>query len=124
MSPRSAEFLARAHERSASAGRALAAGDVGLAVSGAYYAMLYAVRAALSEEDVYAKTHSGSWALFHRTFVEPGRFDSKLYSNAHATQQRREGVDYDAVMVEADEAVEIVSLADRFVAVVATLLGN
>ena len=33
-------------------------------VSEAYYAMLYAARAALSEEDDYPKTHRGVWGQF------------------------------------------------------------
>ncbi len=36
--------------------------------------MLYAARAALSEEDLYAKTHSGSWTLFNDAFVRTSRF--------------------------------------------------
>ena len=32
-------------------------------VSAAYYAMLNAARAALSERGEYAKTHSGTWTL-------------------------------------------------------------
>ena len=51
MSPRSEEFMAVARERAALAATALGAGSPGGAVSAAYYAMLYAARAALSEED-------------------------------------------------------------------------
>lgn len=40
-------------------------------VSAAYYAMLYAARAALSERGEHAKTHSGTWTLFSATFVAP-----------------------------------------------------
>jgi len=44
-------------------------------VSAAYYGMLYAARAALSERGEYAKTHSGTWTLFSQIFVAPGEFD-------------------------------------------------
>ncbi|MGH2963249.1 MAG: HEPN domain-containing protein [Solirubrobacterales bacterium] len=64
MSPRSAEFLAEARKRLRTARAALGVRDPAGAVSAAYYAMLYAVRAALSEEDRYAKTHAGTWGEF------------------------------------------------------------
>jgi uncharacterized protein (UPF0332 family) len=54
-------------------------------VSAAYYAMLYAARAALSEQDRYAKTHSGTWTLFRETFVRDGRFDPALARAADQT---------------------------------------
>jgi uncharacterized protein (UPF0332 family) len=47
MSPRSIEFMASARERLRGAEHALAASDRDLSVSAAYYAMLYAARAAL-----------------------------------------------------------------------------
>ena len=81
MSPRSREFLERAHERVAAA-RALAADTPDLAISVAYYAMLYAARAALSEQELYAKTHTGTWNLFHRGFVADRRFDADLLAQS------------------------------------------
>jgi uncharacterized protein (UPF0332 family) len=59
VSARSAEFLDEARKRLRTARAALGVDDPAGAVSAAYYAMLYAVRAALSEEDRYAKTHAG-----------------------------------------------------------------
>lgn len=64
MSPRSDELLASAHEWLAAAEAALRSGFPGGAAADAYYAVLYAARAALSEADRYAKTHHGVWALF------------------------------------------------------------
>ncbi|MGH3031399.1 MAG: HEPN domain-containing protein [Gaiellaceae bacterium] len=69
MSPRSEEFMAMARDRLALARTALDAGFPSGAVSAAYYAMLSAARAALSEEERLAKTHSGAWSLFHESFV-------------------------------------------------------
>jgi uncharacterized protein (UPF0332 family) len=123
MSPRSEEFLATARDRLALARTALGAGFKAGATSAAYYAMLYAARAALSEEDQNAKTHSGVWALFRQTYVETGRFDERLFSRAHATQRLREAADYDALMVEHEEAQRVVELADRFVAATAAMIG-
>lgn len=68
--------MAVARDRLTLASIALAAGSYGGAVSAAYYAMLNAARAALSEEDSYAKTHSGTWTLFRETFVATERFDA------------------------------------------------
>ncbi len=85
--------------------------------------MLYAARAALSEEDQNAKTHSGVWALFRQTFVETGRFDELLFSRAHATQKLREAADYDALIVPSEEAKRIVDLADRFVTAAAAMIS-
>ncbi len=111
-----------AWDRLESARDSLASGFPSAAVSSAYYAMLYATRAALSEEDRYAKTHSGTWNLFRQAFVNEGRFDGALFASAQQTQRVREGTDYDAVAVTSTEASEVVVLAGRFVtAVVASL---
>ena len=48
MSPRSVEFMDQARDRAATAREILASGHLEAAVSAAYYAMLYAARAALS----------------------------------------------------------------------------
>jgi uncharacterized protein (UPF0332 family) len=122
MSPRSAEFMAQARERLAGARALLERSLLGSAVSEAYYAILYAARAALSERDENAKTHSGTWSLFHQRFVAPGTFDAELARAARGTQESREAVDYAAASVSADEAARIVGLAERFVAAVASLL--
>ncbi len=58
MSPRSEEFLVAARRRLEIAAAALPR-EPAIAVSLAYYAMLYAARALLSEQDAYAKTHPG-----------------------------------------------------------------
>jgi uncharacterized protein (UPF0332 family) len=92
MSPRSAEFFDAAQRRLATA-RQVVDDDPAASLSAAYYAMLYAARAALSESDVYARTHSGIWHKFRRAFVEGGislaprsvrRPDSSSRADAHA----------------------------------------
>ena len=97
---------------------------MGAAVSDAYYAMLYAARAALSERDRSAKTHGGTWNLFHEEFVADGSFDADVARDARATQEPREGVDYAAARVEPEEAARIVQVAERFVDAIATLTGS
>lgn len=108
-----------AHERLGLARTALVAGFHSGAASAAYYALLYAARAALSEEDRYAKTHRGTWRLFGELFVESRRFDRELFERARKTQSVREGADYDARTVPPEQAEAIVALAERFVAAVA-----
>lgn len=96
---------------------------LGAAVSDAYYAMLYAARAALSERDRSARTHGGTWNLFHEEFVASGSFDAQLAREARASQESREGVDYAAARLPADEAARIVEVAERFVTAVAKLIA-
>lgn len=113
--------MAVARERAALAATALGAGSPGGAVSAAYYAMLYAARAALSEEDRYAKTHSGTWHLFRETFVLTGRFDGALFAGAERTLPLRLGADYEARPVEPEEAEAVVDLAARFLQAIEAL---
>ena len=112
-----------ARERLEAARRELRAGSDSSAVSLAYYAMLYAARAALSEEERNAKTHAGTWGLFRETFVTPGLFDASLFSEAHGVQQLREAADYEALIVAREEAERVVDLAGRLVAAVTALIG-
>lgn len=124
MSPRSEEFMAGAREWLRAAHTALDSGFYPVASSLAYYAMLYAARAALSEEDRNAKTHVGIWNLFHETFVATGRFDRALTAAARETQKIREGADYDALMVPQEQAEEIVAVAKRFVSAIDEMLAG
>jgi uncharacterized protein (UPF0332 family) len=117
MSPRSEEFMetARVHLEEARAAVELAPN---LVVGGAYSAMLNAARAALSERDLYAKTHDGTWNLFFKEFVEPGLIDRALHQRATRAQQAREDVDYRAVPATVDGARDLVAVAERFLAAV------
>lgn len=113
--------MASANERLAGARDAAAAGHAALAVSSAYYAVLYAARAALSEEDRYAKTHRGVWALFGEVFVKVGRFDSELAASARQLQDVREGADYEAREPSGEEADAVIADAARFLEAVEKL---
>jgi uncharacterized protein (UPF0332 family) len=86
--------------------------------------MLYAARAALSEEDAYAKTHRGTWSLFARTFVEPGRFDADLFADARNVLPVRLETDYEAREVSQAEARDVIDLAERFLAAVDALYAS
>ena len=121
MSPRSAEFLDAAVRR-LKAARGAVEDDPATAISASYYAMLYAVRAALSERDRYAKTHSGTWHEFRETFVVAGEFDSNLASEAQKVQPEREQADYAAWPASRAEAERVIELAARFLTAVRALL--
>ncbi len=121
MSPRSAEFLARARDGAASARTLVGAGHAATAVSTAYYSMLYAARAALSERDRHARSHAGTWALFREEFVVSGQFDAEFAQAAQRAQARREASDYAAESFDVSEAAELVATAERFVAAVERL---
>lgn len=114
--------MASANERLRAAHAALAAGFPSVSVSAAYYAALYAARAALSEEDRYAKTHTGAWLLFGEIFVSAGRFDSELFAGVRRIQELREAADYDAREISDEQAQAILFDVERFVAEIARVL--
>ncbi|MGE5280898.1 MAG: HEPN domain-containing protein [Chloroflexota bacterium] len=123
MSPRSEELIDSARARLTGARHALAAGDLDLAVSAAYYSMLYAARAALSEHDENARRHGGTWNLFFQRFVTTGAFDQSLHTLAQQAQKAREGADYEAKTPPADEAKGYVEGAAEFIAAVERMLA-
>jgi uncharacterized protein (UPF0332 family) len=112
----------QARDRAASAREILTSGHLEAAVSLAYYAMLYAARAALSERDEYARTHSGTWHLFHERYVTTGAFDQHLHALAHDAQRTREEGDYEAVTPDRGEAERIVAGAADYIAAVEHML--
>jgi len=112
----------QARDRAELARVALAAGHLEGAVSAAYYAMLYAARAALSERDEYARTHGGTWQLFHERHVSTGAFDQPLHALAHDAQRTREEGDYEAITPDRNEAERIVAGAAESIAAVEHML--
>jgi uncharacterized protein (UPF0332 family) len=124
VSPRSKEFIHSARERLRGADHALTAGDLDLAVSAAYYAMLYAARAALSEHEEYARRHGGTWNLFRQRYVVTDAFDQELFSLAHRAQEAREGADYEAKTPAVEDAEEFVTGAADFIAAVERMLAD
>jgi uncharacterized protein (UPF0332 family) len=124
VSPRSEEFIEQARDRLAAAREALAAGHRGVAVSVAYYSMLYAARATLSEDDENARTHRGTWNLFRIKYVTTDAFDARLFTIAQHAQVAREAGDYQAVTPSAEEAEHYVAGAADFLAAVERMLGD
>jgi uncharacterized protein (UPF0332 family) len=124
MSPRSEEFMEQARERLDDATKILGLVHPALVVTTAYYAMLNAARAALSERGEYAKTHSGTWTQFSAAFVASGEFDQELSALARRAQEARRRGDYEAAPASAVEAAEFTEGAARFIAAVETMLGD
>lgn len=122
MSPRSEEFIEQARDRLTAAREALAAGHFAVAVSVAYYSMLYAARATLSEDDENARTHRGTWNLFRIRYVTADVFDAGLFTRAQHAQVAREAGDYSAITPSAEEAEGYVDAAGEFLAAVARML--
>jgi uncharacterized protein len=122
MSPRSEEFMVQAGERLEAARNALAAGHFSVAVSVAYYSMLYAARAALSEDEESARSHRGTWNLFRTRYVITDAFDARLFTMAQHAQVAREAGDYAAVTPAEDEARRYVDGAGEFIAAVEHML--
>jgi uncharacterized protein (UPF0332 family) len=120
MSPRSIEFLDAARRRLAAASTVVEE-DSSTALSAAYYAMLYAARAALSERDVYTKTHRGLWHELRRVFVETGDLDADLVASVQKIQPEREQADYDAWAAPAEDARHAIELAGIFIAAIEEL---
>lgn len=116
MSPRSQEFYDRARERLEGARKNLDQGEYAIAVGAAYYAMLYGARAALSERDLHAKTHRGTWNLLRQTLVADGSLQAEVVAEAERLAELREGADYDALVVGGDQAERAVASAERFLA--------
>ncbi len=124
MSPRSEEFIEQARDRLAAAREALAGGHAAVATSVAYYSMLYAARATLSEDDENARTHRGTWNLFRVNYVVTDAFDPALFTLAQHAQVAREGGDYQAVTPSGEEAQSYVEGAADFLAAVEHMLGS
>lgn len=118
MSPRSDEYLEAARRRLAHAHHSLGGGFYDGAASAAYYAMFHAAKAALSEADTYAKTHSGVWSRFSELYVRTGLVPGDLASVGINAQGRREQVEYDFKHVTRDEASALMTAAERFVQVI------
>ena len=123
MSPRSEEFFEQARQRLPAARSNLRDGFDFTATHEAYYAMLFAARAALSEKDLYAKTHAGTWALFHKTFVRDAGFPTELSGPVDEIRKLREQADYGAINPTSEQAADAVEHAVRYVDAIERMLG-
>lgn len=83
-----------------------------------------AARAMLSEEDLFARTHDGTWQLVRETFALTGRFPIALVQAAQAAQALRVATDYEDAWPSLDQATEALAVAERFVDEAAALIGR
>jgi len=114
----------QARDRAVAARELLDGGHLEAAVSAAYYSMLYAARAALSEQDEHARTHRGTWNLFRTRYVVTDAFEAELFTLAQHAQAAREGGDYEAVKPSSQETERYVSGAGDFIAAVERMLDE
>lgn len=121
MSPRSNELLQAAKRRLAAAS-VVVEEDPSTELSAAYYAMLYAARAALSERDISAKTHRGIWHELRRALVDTGELDADLAASVQKIQPEREQADYDAWFAPDEDARNAIDLAQQFLAAIEATL--
>jgi uncharacterized protein (UPF0332 family) len=124
VSPRSEEFFSQARERLTVSQEAFAAGHFTVAISIAYYAMLNAARAALSEDEENARTHRGTWKLFRERYVLTDAFDDDLFTLAQHAQTAREEGDYEAAKHSEELARHYVEGAGRFIAETERMLNG
>lgn len=116
--------MEQARDRLAVAREVIESGHPAAATSSAYYAMLNAARAALSERDEHAKTHTGTWTLFSAAFVATGEFDQELSALARRAKAAREKGDYEAAPPTAEEASEYIDGAAEFLAATERLVNG
>lgn len=115
MKERSGEMLATGREALKAAELLLAEGLYGPALRSGYDALLAAARAALSEEDLYAKTHAGIWNLFYERLVLPGHFAREFHTvAAHGHTKRLDDL-YEGRHASAGDAIEMVDSARRLI---------
>lgn len=80
------------------------------AVSDAYYAAFYIIKAALLNKSVISKTHSGTINLFGENFVKTGEIDTKYGHWLNKLFKKRTDATYEALrefnLKETKEAVE------------------
>jgi Uncharacterized conserved protein related to C-terminal domain of eukaryotic chaperone, SACSIN len=107
--------MERAYEKLEVAKSLLENGFYSDAVSRAYYAMFYAARALLSEQNIYPKTHHGVISQFGLKFVKGGQFEKEIFDLFARAQEDREEADYGLLAeIEEEEAKKILEGAEQF----------
>jgi uncharacterized protein (UPF0332 family) len=123
LKPRSQEYLQEADRFLTAAGVLLEAKLPENSAAEAYQAMLFAARAALSEREREARTHSGTWSLFEELFVRPGAFDSRLRTAARNAEELSYESDYRLGGASEDDAKSVLADAEEFVAAVRAMFS-
>lgn len=124
---RTREYLAEAHRQLDEAERVRYTSNV---VAFAYYAVVNAATAALSEEDRFARTHKGMWKLASELLVKTGKLPADLHGAAAALQPAREAAIYGPPNLDEawrrpnqQQAEDALEIARSYLAAVEELLG-
>ena len=95
------------------------------AISRAYYAVMYAARAALLLHDVVAKRHAAVRRLFGQVLIKTGELEKEWAGILAHEQDQRVGADYNVDFeVSAESADELLRDARRFVERIARYLAS
>jgi len=119
---RSEEYLVDAREFLTAAKVLLDRDLPSRAISDAYYSMFSAAKTALSEEDVFARAHTGVWHRFYEVFVATGRFPAELHARAGQGEEERLKADYESARYSYEDGLDAVRGAERFLAAVLEML--
>ncbi len=85
------------------------------ALSRAYYAMFFAARALLSQQNIYPQTHRGLISQFGLELVKNRNFNKDLFNLMVRAQEDREEADYGLyVDISKEETVFIIEGAKNF----------
>jgi uncharacterized protein (UPF0332 family)/predicted nucleotidyltransferase len=112
---RTHEYLDQARYQLEGAKTLLSSTTPALAAAEGYFAVLNAARAALSERDLFARTHDGTWELAYRELVLPGLLPRDFHRWAKRLQGKREDVHYKCMRLTPAEAAEAYAAAESFV---------
>jgi len=117
------DALNRAQNNLDGAHRDFEAGDYNRAVSGSYYAMLYAARAALNEAGEAPKSHKGVQHQLRETYVQDGPLDAYYHSLLSQAEDDRLDADYElSPSFTADKAEQWIARIEDFVDTVEAML--
>ena len=78
----------------------------------------------MSEHDVQARSHRGTWHEFRQRFVGTDSIDEALAIDMQRLQAEREQADYDAAEIEPADAGAAVVAVERFVEAVAAVIRS
>ena len=125
-SPEQLQLILQKATRSLTVAKQLAAmGDYDFASSRAYYAVFYAMQAALRTKQLSSSKHSGTIRLFNQHFIKPGTFPTEFSKFITRLFSERQTGDYvfDIIISEPDVQQDI-QITEQVVQAVTDYLNN
>jgi len=117
------DALNRARKNLDGARRDLDAGDYNRSISGSYYTMLYAARAALNEAGEAPKSHSGARHQLRETYVQDGPLDAHYHGLLSQAEDDRLDAEYElSPSFTAEKAEQWIARAEDFVETIEAIL--